>query len=434
MASTADCTSVGEANPDVAGIGILIAFAAQALISLVLSFWSSSLFSKWLKVAKPDLVYAPMHPEYGKQYPLSFKQFLKGTGEAPEDASVWTRMATWFRSDNVDVFYEWGWFSVKVTTNQPIAHEPGYERRMLRENEMRQKKMDIINGLLLVASDAQTLNGISLAIAGLIDSKALTLYHLHVLYDTINFTGISNCAAIFCSISASTDAQNKRTSRYLSIALFALLYLAFSIVFGIRLNKWDTSEPGMCYSSHGIAPAHKHPGVDHIYLGTTCAFFYCALICAIIDPNALSRARDKLAQKIHLAEALQRASGGVVKFSYDEGATETTVTENSRIILSLAMLQFPVHLYFVVALRVANTGLLEGGSEENNWTFGQVVAIVMLGGTLLECYKGVREYWLWKRSFLADQEAEGVEGGEEAQIESTLLLSQNPKEDREQPI
>ncbi|KAK2746305.1 hypothetical protein FQN55_005733 [Onygenales sp. PD_40] len=423
MASTADCTSVGEANPDVAGIGILIAFAAQALISLVLSFWSASLFSNWLKVAKPDLVYVPMQPEYGKQYPLAFKDFLKGTGEVPEDASVWTRISTWAKSDDVNVFYEWGWFSLKVTTDRPIAREPGYERRMLRENEMRHKKLDIINELLLVASDAQTLNGISLAIAGLIDSKALTLYHLHVLYDTINFTGVSNCAAIFCSISASTDARNKRTSRYLFIAIFAILYLAFSIVFGIRLTNWDTSEPGMCYSSSGIAPANNHPGVDHIYLGATCAFFYVALICAIIDPSALSRLQDKVAQKTRLAETLRRISRGGMNFSYSEGAPENTVTENSRIILSLAMLQFPVHLYFIVALRVANTDLLEGGSEENDWTFGQVVAIVMLGGTLLECYKGIR----------AEQEAEGAEGAKEAQIESALLLRQNPEEDQEQP-
>ncbi|KAK0627344.1 hypothetical protein B0T14DRAFT_512456 [Immersiella caudata] len=39
MSSTMECVSVGEANPDIAGLGIVIALAVQGGISVILSFW-----------------------------------------------------------------------------------------------------------------------------------------------------------------------------------------------------------------------------------------------------------------------------------------------------------------------------------------------------------------------------------------------------------
>lgn len=66
------------------------------------------------------------------------------------------------------------------------------------------KTRDIIDGILLSANDTQTLNGMSLnvqcihklsivgialLISGLSQIKILDLYHLHILYDTVSFTG-----------------------------------------------------------------------------------------------------------------------------------------------------------------------------------------------------------------------------------------------------
>jgi hypothetical protein len=60
----------------------------------------------------------------------------------------------------------------------------------------------------------------------------------------------------------------------------------------------------------------------------------------------------------------------------------------SWLIISLAMYQYPIHLYMAIALRVANERLLSGDSE-NAWGFGQIVALILCAATLLECVKGV---------------------------------------------
>ena len=53
-----------------------------------------------------------------------------------------------------------------------------------------------------------------------------------------------------------------------------------------------------------------------------------------------------------------------------------------------AVMQFPLHLYFVIALRTSNEGRLVGG-DENQWGFGQIVAMVTLVPTIVECLLGV---------------------------------------------
>jgi len=58
-------------------------------------------------------------------------------------------------------------------------------------------------------------------------------------------------------------------------------------------------------------------------------------------------------------------------------------------VLSLAMVQYPLHLYNVFALRAANQHLLSGESE-NTWGFGQIVALIMVGQTLVEFCRGVK--------------------------------------------
>jgi hypothetical protein len=180
-----------------------------------------------------------------------------------------------------------------------------------------------------------------------------------------NLISVSNCAAIFCAISISGDAQSKRLSRFLSIALFAALYLAFVIVFGVRLNQWDYKTTRMCYNTKATSHStDAHPWADRVYLGITCSFFYVALSGAL------------------MFEA--------VPLNPMTSSVEEEMNERSTVVLTLVMLQFPVHLYFVIALRATNQSLLQGGSEESSWGFGQTVAMVMLGGTLIECCKGLK--------------------------------------------
>ena len=84
------------------------------------------------------------------------------------------------------------------------------------------------------------------------------------------YFSISNCTAIVCSF---RTHKVHRTTRLVLIFCFLVLYLAFTIEFGIRLREWDVNEPGHCYKTSGIAlDSSKHPYVDHIYLAMTCVY------------------------------------------------------------------------------------------------------------------------------------------------------------------
>lgn len=78
------------------------------------------------------------------------------------------------------------------------------EKHPEEQREQVRKKRYKIDSILLFASDTQTLNGtrvgmqenltliplagIALLISGLSQVKGLDFYHLHILYDTVNFT------------------------------------------------------------------------------------------------------------------------------------------------------------------------------------------------------------------------------------------------------
>lgn len=57
--------------------------------------------------------------------------------------------------------------------------------------------------------------------------------------------------------------------------------------------------------------------------------------------------------------------------------------------LSVAMLQCPLHIYSVFALRASNERYLEERRAEREWGFGQVAAMVLLGGNVLQIVDGI---------------------------------------------
>ena len=57
--------------------------------------------------------------------------------------------------------------------------------------------------------------------------------------------------------------------------------------------------------------------------------------------------------------------------------------------LEVGALQFVLHVYFVVAIRLSNESRLEARNSDDEWGFGQIFAMVMLAGTVLECVKGI---------------------------------------------
>jgi hypothetical protein len=52
------------------------------------------------------------------------------------------------------------------------------------------------------------------------------------------------------------------------------------------------------------------------------------------------------------------------------------------------MLQLPVHLYFIIRIRLTNDPLLSNGNDENHWGFGQIYVLTIAAGLLVECFKG----------------------------------------------
>ena len=139
--------------------------------------------------------------------------------------------------------------------------------------------------------------------------------------------------------------------RYCSIAIFMMLYLAFVIMFGIRLNDWDDSTPGQCYSTSKIAvPDGLHPIGDQIYLGITSLYCLALLTAATIDSRVPNRRND--AQKT---------------------------------VIGMGSLQFVLHVYTAISLRISNQSLLDNPAIEEHWGFGQILAVVMLGATVVRC-------------------------------------------------
>lgn len=126
-----------------------------------------------------------------------------------------------------------------------------------------------------------------------------------------------------------------------------------------RLNEWDenSEEPGKCYNTYLVmSPDAAQPKTDRAYVGVTGAWLVMSLLSAIFG------------------QPTQRHT-----------------------ILILSFLQFPVHLYMMIALRTSNVPFLEGTESETGWDFGQTVAVLLLGFTLNEIVTKAWEFYKWEK-------------------------------------
>ncbi|KAK3348732.1 hypothetical protein B0T25DRAFT_546399 [Lasiosphaeria hispida] len=294
-----ECASVGEANADIAGLGIVVALAIQGGISVILS--------AWLFVKDPSM-----------------------------------RGLSVFRT-------------------------PAFEREADPTFDTR---IEAAKSVLRGICDSQIFAGTALLIAAFVTQDSLTLYHYHIIYDITNFTAVSFCAALLHvsdpSISTNTKKTAEHNVRIILSAAFSVLHLTFSIFFGRALERWDWNIPGRCYNtrlvSHSTA---SHPYVDKIYLGITCFYMQGILILSLA--NAVGTDRDVSEVRSENSSGYYMGPGGDAGFA-----------------VMAALLQYPLHLYSTVALRTSNEGLLEGDSE-NNWGFGQVMALVLVVDTFIKC-------------------------------------------------
>lgn len=182
---------------------------------------------------------------------------------------------------------------------------------------------------------------------------------------------MSACAALASAL----GNKSRQWDRYTLLIAFLALYVAFVAFFNVRLAAWDLSIPGRCYNHNLVAaPSSSHPVADHVYLAVT-AFYS---LFSITSCRAIVESRE--AEQYYISGP----------FNMDHAA-RLRVERSDRHkfwILSLALGQYPLHTYMVFALRASNQGYLTGDSE-NEWGFGQVMAMVLVGPFLLECVRGV---------------------------------------------
>jgi hypothetical protein len=55
----------------------------------------------------------------------------------------------------------------------------------------------------------------------------------------------------------------------------------------------------------------------------------------------------------------------------------------------IAMMQCPLHIYSIFALRASNERFLGDGGSEQEWGFGQIAAVILLGGNILHFVDGI---------------------------------------------
>lgn len=260
-------------------------------------------------------------------------------------------------------------------------------------------------------------------------SKFYRVRQVRLLYTYVGLTPI-------CSVSAAAAAAttSKRPNGLLFsgllISLYMSLYLAFIILFGLKLRMWDNGVPGRCYYTDRISASRiDHPYDDNIYLGITALWLFGSLtICSWASlphfraamyslvsswpmagkfgispiswvdtwirwywillghssrhssPNLFQRIWRRLEVIFRLLELFDKCLASAESHLLPYGAR--------TLVLALALIQYPVHGYMVYALRSSNEKHLSGGSEDD-WGFGQIVALVLVVSMLLECIKAL---------------------------------------------
>ncbi|KAH8769469.1 hypothetical protein F5882DRAFT_333458 [Hyaloscypha sp. PMI_1271] len=396
------CRSIGQANPDIAGTGILVAFVIQSLIAVIVSGYtwilSDAIQKRW-NAADPEPQTSRIEYEvtqwirnFSAQRKAWFESFsLVQKCKEAYHKSVFYRAQEQTHAKLLAIF---AWL---------IGKQPEHPRQRSSESKIEDeitpttRRLECANRILLAGSDSQTFTGISLLISALAQSKTLNFYHMHIIYDTISLVIISNCAASVCIF---REGIVKGYIRLTLIATWAVLFIAFICIFVTRLQKWDNDVPSHCYKTDATArPQDLHPHVDNIYIAVTlfyiCLSFFYALSLSLGSQmrqlwNKLSEVNSSMGILGYCFTDIQNAA---ISLGYFRAMSSiyAPATDLQYGILAIAMLQCPLHIYSIFALRASNEHYLEGGSEKE-WGLGQIAAVVLLGGNILQFVDGFIEH------------------------------------------
>lgn len=248
---------------------------------------------------------------------------------------------------------------------------------------------------------------------------------MRIIDIVLHFHSVSACAALANLIRAPNFKMSIGPHTYLLV--FSCLYLAYCVIFGRRLNNWGHTIVGECYNTSPLdtVPLH-HPVSDRTYLSFTCFYMFASLLlcwlCGGIQKksninyqestrahggaqsNSRSTFLSELGQVLRvscrssfptqLTKWLLRHIHGVRnpnEVSFKELLQHSSIYRIGGFgkmsikifLLAISLGQFPVHTYEIFALRHYNEHLLSGDSEDF-WGFGQIVALVSVGSTLVQ--------------------------------------------------
>jgi hypothetical protein len=199
---------------------------------------------------------------------------------------------------------------------------------------------------------------------------------------------ISNCAAI-------ATTYGPFGPRHLVMIIWSCLYLGYTIAFSIQLRSWNNDKSGQCYITSSIsASGASHPYVDYVYISVTYVYvislLYTALIFNYVAFNYTDY-RDRILLVLDRGRQQLEALG--LSFAGFEGLGLALFAKDpdrkQSITLLFVLLQYPVHMYSVFALRAANESRLMQGNTEQDWGFGQVVAVILLGSNVTMLVDGI---------------------------------------------
>ncbi|KAK1248176.1 hypothetical protein MKX08_006396 [Trichoderma sp. CBMAI-0020] len=337
-----ECILVGETRSDIAGIGIIVGFVGQAVISLCLAAWAF-FFSK---SGSFDGGHAPESIEAAiEQKRLECVSDILMVGNDIQMVVGTSYMVSAFANiGTMDVYHLHLVFDIVSFVGLSVSQS---------------LSLSVSQSLSLSVSLSQLL----------IFTIQLTQHRLRV----------SSAAALVCWTYCNVRLHRSHapdwahhlferrfacfrsphfTPRHRATYLFVSLYLVLTVLLCVALDGWALDRPpGRCYFSHLVtSPGAPHPMSDKVYVSFTASWMMLVMMAA-----ALSGARWR------------------------------------HTILGLAFLQFPVHLYMTLALRSANQGKLEGGGYENGWDFGQTTAVILLAVAAREVFDKSLEYFFFEK-------------------------------------
>jgi hypothetical protein len=159
------------------------------------------------------------------------------------------------------------------------------------------------------------------------------------------------------------------------------MFIALTILLLVNLGKWNEEEDGRCYITTFLTvPNAAHPKSDIVYVVITALWNLLALASAVF--------------------------GG---------------PKRMKAVVVLSALQFPLHLYMMLALRVKNSNHLDGDENEDDWKFGQTIAVLLLAMVLQDCYHGINNYRSYEKVALAKGKRNTIDFDRLAEIEERAL-------------